>query len=462
MMKQECDILYIHSTKNPQAAPVGNTLYGIMPMGIIAILNSISKDGIDVIGVNVAIEKNLNKEFSVIEFLKNVKYKVLLIDLHWYEHSFGSIYIAKQSKSLFPNIPIVLGGYTSTIFFKEILTEFTEVDYIITGDSDYPLPLLIKYLLNRIDIHIQEIPNLYYKANETISTPLNTWKQSTLDDLDFTSTDIFLNDQYIPFVATGGVMNVTPSYWLCIARGCLFNCSYCCGAKKNMKQLFNNRCDVLLRSPKLVARDIKILTKKGIKHICISHDFEMFGKQYYEKVFTEIKNLNIRPGLYLECFQLPSIKFMQAILDTFDNKNVLLIISPISGNEELRRVNGKYFSNYDFMKALNFIKSNRMKLQLYYTLNLYKETKAQFEETIEQIKYIHNELELNKKSIYYQPVVVDPLAGMRDFGEIEVSYNKFNDYYEYCQKPENEYDYLGFEDNGEIELREKKRIYREI
>ncbi|WP_455684808.1 B12-binding domain-containing radical SAM protein [Thomasclavelia sp.] len=431
-------------------------------MGILAILNDISKSDIEVIGVNVAIEKSLNKDFSVSKFLEGIKYKILLIDLHWYEHSYGSIYIAKQSKKLFSSIPVILGGYTSTIFSKEILEKFKDIDYIISGDSDYPLPLLVKFLLNKTNIKISDIPNLYYRSDKNIIESKIKWKQSTLDKLDFTSTDIFLNNKYIPFITTIGVRNDTPSYWLCIARGCIFNCSYCCGANKNMNQLFNDRCDVLLRSPNIVANDIKILTDKGIKHICISHDFEMFGEQYYKNVFNEIKRLNIKPGLYLECFQLPSIKFIKDILDTFEKENILLVISPISGNEELRKQNGKYFNNIDFFKVLDFIKQNRIKLQLYYTLNLYGETKKQFNETIDQIKYIRYELELNKRNIYYQPVVVDPLAGMRNFEKIEVSYNTFTDYYEYCQKPESEYNNLGFKDNGEIPLKEKKQIYKEI
>lgn len=325
-MKKECDVLFIHSTKNPQVNPIGNTIYGIMPMGIIAILNKISiDDNNSVIGVNIAIEKYLNKNFSISSFLTNIKYKILLIDLHWYEHSYGSIYIAKQSKKIFPHIPVILGGYTSTIFAEEILKEHDEIDYIITGDSDYPLPLLINRLLNKEKIEFKSIPNLYYKKGKQIMFSLEKWKQSTLDKLNFTSTDVFINSNYIPYLTTTGVINVKPSYWLCIARGCLFNCSYCCGANKNMGVLFNGRCNVLLRSPNLVAKDIKVLTKKGIEHICISHDFEMFGEQYYKNIFDEIKRLQIKPGLYLECFQLPSIKFLKAIMNTFDKKMFCLL-----------------------------------------------------------------------------------------------------------------------------------------
>lgn len=461
-MKKECDVLYIHTTKNPQIDPIGNTIYGIMPMGIIAILNSISSSNISVVGINLAIEKHIKKDFSISSLLTTMNYKILLIDLHWYEHSYGSIYIAKESKKLKPSIPIILGGYTSTIYANEILKNFNEIDYIISGDSDYPLPLLVKYILKRIDIAISDIPNLHYKEENSVISSKKKWQQTSLDELDFTSTNIFVNEEFIPYITTVGVRNVPPSFWLCIARGCLFNCSYCCGANKNMKTLFNNRCNVLLRSPKLVAKDIKTLTEKGIRQICISHDFEMFGEQYYKNVFNEIKKLNIKPGLYLECFQLPTIKFIKEILKTFDKKNVILVISPISGNEKLRKKNGKFFSNKSFLETLNFIKENRIKVQLYYTLNLYGETKSQFEDTIKQIKYIHHELELNKKNIYYQPVIIDPLAVMRNFDNIEVSYNTFQDYYDYCQKPESEYENLGFTDNSEIPIREKKLKYKEL
>lgn len=463
MKKQKYDVIYIHPTKNPKSGSDGNTLYGIMPMGIIALLNEIKDQGFNVLGINIAIEKFLNQNFSIENFLKRIEYKVLLCDLHWYEHSYGSIYTASMSKKLYPHIPVILGGYTSTIYAKEIMNNFSDIDYIVTGDSDYTLPRLVKYLINDNTIDkIIQLPNLYYRENKKIKKSSEVWTQNSLDNLNFINTDFFLHSEYIPFITTTGVVKVTPSFWLCIARGCKFNCSYCCGANKNMKKLFNGRCNVILRSPKKIAQDIKYLTEKGIRHICISHDFEMFGKKFYQEVFKEIRELSILPGLYLECFQLPSKEFLKDILKTFDKKHTLIVISPISGNEKLRKENGKIFKNNDYLDILNFIKENNIKLNLYYTINLFKETEEQFNETISQITYINKELGLSKRSIYYQPVIVDPLAGMRELEGIKVTYNSFLDYFQYCQLPQDDFNNLGFNDCSTLSLFKKRKIYKEI
>ena len=226
-MLQKCDILYIHSTKNPTTQD--DKRFGIMPMGIIAILNALRAKGYDVLGVNMAVEISLNPQFSLPAMLKDSQYKVLLTDLHWYEHSFGAIYVAEQSKIAHPEIPVVIGGYTTTIYGKEILENFPAVDYAVTGDSDLPTEQLVDYLTGNTNIALTDIPNLIYRDGCQIVAGEKTWIQISLDDLDFVSLDFFHHAEQIPYVSTGGLMQKSPpSQWLCLARGCLYNCAYCC------------------------------------------------------------------------------------------------------------------------------------------------------------------------------------------------------------------------------------------
>ena len=459
-MIKKCDVLYIHSTKNPTN---DNCLkYAYMPMGIIGILNNLRVLNFEVYGINYAIEKTLDPDFNILTFFKNIEYKVLLTDLHWYEHAFGAMHIVSESKKAHPEIPTIIGGYTSTIYSEEIMKNFNDVDYVVTGDSDLPMEMLIKNILKTENISVEDIPNIWYRKNKEIIKSNKTWVQTDLDNINFIDVDFFEHSDKIPYLSCGGANRQSSERWICIARGCKFNCAYCCGANKNMNALFN-RCNILLRSPKKVAEDFCKLAKQGINHVSPSHDLQMFGEKYYKEIFSNIRKSGSKPGMYLECFQLPTKEFINEIEKTFDIKNTILALSPISGNEKLRKENGKIFNNNDFYNVIEFILSKKISVQVYYTANIVGETKEEFMDTYFQMQYLHVAFGFDKNQIFYQRIVIDPLAGMRDFKGIEVTYNTFMDYYEYCKiKKENSYCVTGFGSNSELTFTEKKRIYNSI
>ncbi|MBR5321916.1 MAG: hypothetical protein IKU48_00010 [Clostridia bacterium] len=455
---KKCDVLYIHSTRNPIGKD--DMKFAIMPMGIIGILNNFKLKNIEVIGINYAIEKTVDSSFEILDLLNNIEYKILMTDLHWYEHSFGAMYVAEQSKKAKPDIPVIIGGYTSTIFAQEIMQNFDCVDFIVTGDSDLPTEILVERLLGRTNTELKKIPNIWYRE-DGIKCSEETWVQTDLDSIDFINTDFFEHEEYVPYLSTSGTKRVKSGRWICIARGCLYNCAYCCGANDNMEALFR-RCNVLTRSPEKVANDFFELESNGIWHVSPSHDFQMFGKKYYKPLFEEIRKKNIKPGLYLECFQLPSKDFIDEIEKTFDRKRTILVISPISGNEKLRHENGKTFSNEAFYKSVDYIIAKGIAIQIYYTINPVGETKEQYEDTCFQMTYLRQFYGLTNKNIFYQRVVLDPLAGMRKWNDIGAKYNTFMDYYSYCKDTTVNCAPTGYNDIGEVPNVTKRKMYNDL
>jgi len=452
----KCDVLYIHATKNPVGED--HLRYAFVPVGLVGILNHLKSKDINVLALNFAIEKELDPNFNIPDALRDIEYKVLLTDLHWYEHSFGAIYVTDSSKNIHPDRPTVIGGYTTTIYAKEILENFPSVDYAVVGDSELPTEQLVQYLLNQSNRSLSSIPNIYYRQAGTICRSDVNWVQTSLEDLDCVNTDMFLHDELFPKLGCGGAASQYRQQYICVARGCKFNCIYCCGAKKNMETLFQ-RCNILLRSAPKLAEDFIRVYKKGIKHVSPSHDMIMFGKAYYKELFAKIREYDIKGGLYLECFQLPTKDYIDEIASTFDVKHTTLVLSPISGNEKLRQENGKLFSNEDFYETIEYILSKGIYLQLYYTMNVYGETREEYYDTYFQIKYCHDIYGLDAKHIFYQRIVLDPLAGMRDMDGIQVELNSFLDYYRYCQVPTGNFSYAGFESNCEVSTKEKKETF---
>lgn len=459
-MKKKCDVLYVHSVRNP--ITMEKPLFAIMPMGIIGILNGLRAKGINVLGINLAAEKHVDPDYDIAEALKDIEYKVLCTDLHWYVHSYGAMYLVEKSKAIHPHIPTVIGGYTSTIYPTEIMENFPAVDYAVTGDSDLPMDMLMDYLLGRKEIAVEDIPNLVYRKGCEITTSQKTWVETSLDNINFIDIDFFEHSDLIRKLTVNGVTRNFTNLWLCIARGCKFNCGYCCGSNVNMKTLFR-RCNILKRSPEKVAEDFCNLHERGFMQISPSHDFEMFGQEYYHEIFSKIREKGVKPGMYLECFQLPSKDYIDEIAETFDKKQLLLVISPISGNDELRRQNGKIFTNDELYERLAYIRSKGLPILLYYTFNPVGETEVQLMDTIFQMQYLRMTLKFTKASVLYQPVVIDPLAPMRSFDGITAHYNCFMDYYKHCQlSSEDKYEDTGFEDGAEVSVERKLKLYDSV
>ena len=153
---------------------------------------------------------------------------------------------------------------------------------------------------------------------------------------------------------------------------------------------------------------------------------------------------------------------MDDLLQTFDQDRLVLAFSPTTGNEQLRRKNGKLFSNAALLEMIQYLQAKKVLFQLYYTMNPVGETAAQFNDTYIQMKYLHMVYGLSKNQIFYQRVVLDPLAGMRKHKAIKVEYNTFMDYYEHCKIPNTEYEVVGFDDGAEVSSQKKKELYDAI
>ena len=67
-----------------------------------------------------------------------------------------------------------------------------------------------------------------------------------------------------------------------------------------------------------------------------------------------------------------------------------------------------------------------------------------------------------KSQLFYQRIVLDPLAGMRKFDGIKVSYHSFMDYYNYCRSLDAQHENAGFEDCGEISRERKIELYESL
>ena len=110
-------------------------------------VNLLRAKGWQVQGLNFPLEIMLNTGFNLDQWLAVIESpRLVMIDLHWYEHSFGAIDIARHVRRILPEAKIVIGGLTATYFAEEILQTHREIDYVIRGDGEIPLLKLVEFV----------------------------------------------------------------------------------------------------------------------------------------------------------------------------------------------------------------------------------------------------------------------------------------------------------------------------
>jgi radical SAM superfamily enzyme YgiQ (UPF0313 family) len=139
------DCLFLHVSKNDR-----NNQDAIkIPLGLTALAWFLTKKKISSEILNLSVEYIVDKNFRIDKYIKVKKIKILCMDLHWHSQAYNVIETAKLVKESNPDCQIVLGGFTSTLFAREIMDSHREIDFIIKGDAEVPLSQLIAMLIDK-------------------------------------------------------------------------------------------------------------------------------------------------------------------------------------------------------------------------------------------------------------------------------------------------------------------------
>ena len=306
-------VLYVHPAKQGvdlNYDSQAGRAYGVIPVGVPALVNRLRENGIEVRGISYPLERQVNPAFDLVDWLRaQTAAKIVLIDLHWYEHCFGALDTARAVREALPQAWVVLGGLTASGFAKPILQDFPEVDLIIRGDAEMPLLALVKRLLlggNRLSTPLlTDIPNLTYRNGDAIIENELTYTAGCpeMDELNF--TDLSFLDHYQEYYvheyivtdvnAALKALETRPFWgrWLSTARGCKSECSYCGGCKTAHKALAG-RSGLVERSPKRVVEDMIALEKAGVVQASMAYDIANMGEPYWRELFDLMRESGVK------------------------------------------------------------------------------------------------------------------------------------------------------------------------
>ncbi len=444
------DVLYLHPAKQEVAARydryIASPSYPIMPVGVLGLANLLVESGARVRGLNIPLEFLLDIQFDLRRWLRtHSRPAMIMVDMHWYEHSYGALDVARACKAIFPDTPIVLGGLTASRYAGSIVAQFSEVDYVIRGDAEEPLRLLYEAILSGrtyLDT-LKSIPNLAYRDGHKVRQTAQSYVADATDlaRLDFVSLDFLEHHQAYSAIQYIGAGLVSPSeaklkgHWLGMGRGCIHNCSYCGGAKAAHRKLAG-RNGPLLRSADQVVDDLKRLDNAGIHQVSLALDPCMMGEDFWRPLMDGLAERGPEIGLYNEFFQLPSQEFVEAFSSVADREHTEVALSPLSGSERVRRLNGKQFTDAELLEAVDWLAERELPLYVYFSINLPGETLQSFDQTIDLASEICRRYPPHLLRMINKCHTIDPASPMSEnpkrYG-IRVKYKSFMDYYRYCE-----------------------------
>jgi anaerobic magnesium-protoporphyrin IX monomethyl ester cyclase len=132
----------------------------------------------------------------------------------------GDMNTAAVFKRNFPDTKIIVVGMYPTIFGKECLENFPQVDYAIIDEPEWVSSSLVNALSRKSTI--EGIKGLIFrKGSEIIVNERQNLSENKLDDLPFPARDLLNNEAYR--LPTNGKKFTL----LSVGRGCPENCIYC-------------------------------------------------------------------------------------------------------------------------------------------------------------------------------------------------------------------------------------------
>ncbi|MBU1077724.1 MAG: cobalamin-dependent protein [Spirochaetes bacterium] len=394
---KKLDVLFIHQGK---ARDKGSNKILLLPMGLIAMADYLERNGIKARVVHNLIEKHIDPSFDIVSLIRGYQPRIICFDLHWHQQISTVLELVKYVKSKLPEATVVLGGYTASFFYKELMAGFACINYIIRGDSELPLFELARNVLSGNDGNgLSAVPNLVYRQSGRLKVNKQSYCLSAqlLNRLNFTRFDLL--DNYKIYNSSNvfeGEISVEKSngfnknggiFFYNCGRGCPYNCSICGGSRKSQK-IISNRTQIVYAPVASVVRNLKSLEKYNINTWYNTFD-PYKNKAYFIELFKQIKRNKIKLNLQFECLNIPSEEFILAVQDTFSRVRLDFILQ--TGSERLRKLNkGNFYTNSQLFKVLRRLQNTKINVDLCFVAGLSFEEKEDVFKTLEFINLVKN------------------------------------------------------------------------
>ncbi|MCL4320581.1 MAG: TIGR04190 family B12-binding domain/radical SAM domain protein [Candidatus Thermoplasmatota archaeon] len=457
------DIAFIHPPsiydfrkRNLKAGPISDVVpstpvFEMYPMGFLSMLSYLVPRGYNARISNVASMMVMSDKFDPVKYLKSLDTEIYGIDLHWLPHVHGAISIARIIKEFNPNARVLLGGFSASYFSDDIMKTYPEIDYVLKGDfQEYSTMKLIDSVEKNIDLGT--VPNLVYRDEMRHVKHNPNSKENTVDNV-FLNYKVLMRNAIKYHDVKGHLPYAdwinNPESVTIIEHGCQFNCAFCGGSNFSYRNNFFPVSPVY-RNPETIAKEIELAREILGAPIFVAGDINLAGEKFYGNLFREIKELKADIPILTEYFRPPQKDYLNELSRSFGEFSVE--ISPESSSENIRRINGREYSNESLEKSIADAKeAGCKKFDVYFTLGISGQGEKELEDDIEYATKLMNHEKGSDMKVYS---FISPLTPFIDPGSLiyekpekygfHITARTIEEYYNLLDKGKSWVDFLNY------------------
>ncbi|MEK6223071.1 MAG: TIGR04190 family B12-binding domain/radical SAM domain protein, partial [Chloroflexota bacterium] len=394
-------------------------VFEMYPIGFLTLTAYLEARGLRVRIVNLALRMMNDPKFDVPKFLAGLNTKAFGIDLHWLPHAHGSLEVAKLCKEIHPQVPVIFGGLSATYFHNELI-QYSQVDYVLRGDSTEPSTHKLLTAIGQGD-SLAQIPNLTWMVEDEIQENPFTYIPTSLDYV-----DIMPNRLVRMVLRHRDLQSVIPfnGWWknpitaVLTAKGCAHGC-VTCGGSNSSCELISKRDHPIFRSPENLVKNIKDISRLSRGPIFLVGDLRQTADEYGVQVLEILSTANIKNEIVFEFFGMPPSEFLQAIDRSVKNWSIEL--SPESHDSAVRHVqdDAVFYTNQEMENVIQEAMTLRCnRVDMFFMIGLPQQTTESVMQTIDYCEHIF-EISDQRVSCFISPMghFLDP--GSRGFEEPE-------------------------------------------
>jgi len=396
-----------------------STVFEMYPLGFLTIASYLHDRGMQVRIVNLALRMMNSRRFDVPRFLARQKPKAVGIDLHWLPHAHGALEVARIVKEIFPDVPVIMGGLSSSYYHHELIG-YPQVDFVLRGDSTEP-PLHQLLLALQSGSPVDKIPNLTWKDAGAVRVNPLTFVPLSLDYVDL-RPDLMVEmvmryrdlESTLPF--NGWWSN--PITTVFTVKGCAFEC-VTCGSSHTSCTHLTKRQKPVYRSPASLVANMQAISRLVYGPILLVGDLLMAGPEHAAEVLERLKVANLSNEIVFEFFALPAARFLQDIDRCV--RHWSMEFSPESHEQAVRDAQeGESGYTTEDMEAIikEAVRLRCTRIDIFFMIGLPAQTAASVRDTVEYCGHLF-QLGDKRLSCFISPMgpFIDP--GSRGFEEPE-------------------------------------------
>ncbi|MDD2876928.1 MAG: TIGR04190 family B12-binding domain/radical SAM domain protein [Acidiphilium sp.] len=290
-----------------------STVFEMYPLGFLTIASYLTARGMKVRIVNLALRMMDDRRFDVPRFLAGLNPVAIGIDLHWLPHCHGALEVARIAKEIHPNVPLIMGGLSSTYFHRELIA-YPQVDYVLRGDSTEP-PLHQLLLALRGEGRFEDIPNLTWQQSGNVMVNPLRFIPDTLDYADLRPdlmVEMVLRYRDMKSVVPFGGWVKNPITTVFTVKGCSYEC-VTCGSSATACTHLTRRQKPVFRSPASVVANMRMISRLIHGPIFLVGDLLQGGAGYAEEILSRLHEAALDNEIVFEFFTVPPASFLESI-----------------------------------------------------------------------------------------------------------------------------------------------------